>query len=668
MKQLLLLSVFACLFAAKSYADRIYIMNSPGYNSAGPEIIAAMQANGHTVTNNTTTLNALPAGFTSRCVDPVNGYDWLCFFGSDNFSPLSPQIKAFIDVGGKVFYQYEVTCCTGSSDGAAAVASSITGLPITPNPEGYIALNGMGGSGWEAADISCCATFNGNAYKGMDGIPAANQFQATSNVGGSSPSIAMCLNFGFYFATTDFTGAADKGGFVGVGDMNMWYDGQEPGSAVNTATMDFFFPDNSTTCYLFPPGCLQTYSGGGGSVTGTISSNAPICPGQQLELSVTSPTATTYSWTGPNSFTSNIQNPVIPNAQAVNEGTYTVTISDGSCSTTLSITVALSGSVNPVITAGGPYCANGAPVTLSASMAGGTWSGTGITNAATGTFDPSVAGVGTHTITYDITGGCSGSDTQDFVVNDVPVVTAEDVSTCPGKPVTLQANGATTYTWLPATGLSSNTGNPVTATVGSTTTYTVTGTQGGCSSNTTVTVNVTSGFVASAGASPNPVSAYEPTVTLTAGPAGSSFYWVLGDGTTSTDPTFQHTFNGSTTNQDVILIATSPEGCVDSVRFVIYVESEVIFYIPNSFTPDGDEFNQMFQPVFTAGYDPHNFELLVYNRWGELIFETHDATKGWDGTYHDKLVPDGMYTWTLTFKSPLNDQRYEYQGHVTKIR
>src|SRR5690348_7275319 len=109
-------NIYATLFLSfaiilNCLADRIYIMDSPGYDTAEPQLIAAIAANGHTIVVNNTTLNTLPAGFTSTCVDPVNGFDWLCFFGTDNFAPLLPQIQSFINVGGKVFYQYEVTCC-----------------------------------------------------------------------------------------------------------------------------------------------------------------------------------------------------------------------------------------------------------------------------------------------------------------------------------------------------------------------------------------------------------------------------------------------------------------------------------------------------------------------------------------------------------------------------
>lgn len=74
--------------------------------------------------------------------------------------------------------------------------------------------------------------------------------------------------------------------------------------------------------------------------------------------------------------------------------------------------------VDPVITPSGPHCTVAAPLNLAADLAGGTWSGTGITDASAGTFDPATAGLGTHTITYTMPGVCGGTQTESIVVND----------------------------------------------------------------------------------------------------------------------------------------------------------------------------------------------------------------------------------------------------------
>ena len=102
----------------------------------------------------------------------------------------------------------------------------------------------------------------------------------------------------------------------------------------------------------------------------------------------------------------------------------------------------------------------------------------------------------------------------------------------------------------------------------------------------------------------------------------------------------------------VILYAYSSLGCVDTAYINFLIVEELIYYVPNSFTPDGDMYNQTFQPVFTAGFDPYDFEMLIFNRWGETIFETHDASIGWDGTYGGVLCQDGTYTWKTESHDP----------------
>jgi gliding motility-associated-like protein len=153
--------------------------------------------------------------------------------------------------------------------------------------------------------------------------------------------------------------------------------------------------------------------------------------------------------------------------------------------------------------------------------------------------------------------------------------------------------------------------------------------------------------------------------------AGASNYeWDFGDDSptvTAVNPT--HEFpSDATSGYLVTLYAYSPLGCVDSFQTVIQVNEEVIYYIPNTFTPDGDEFNQNFQPVFTAGFDPYDWRMLIYNRYGEVIWESNDPDEGWDGTYNGNLVQDGTYVWTVEFKTIASDERRTDTGHVNVVK
>lgn len=103
---------------------------------------------------------------------------------------------------------------------------------------------------------------------------------------------------------------------------------------------------------------------------------------------------------------------------------------------------------------------------------------------------------------------------------------------------------------------------------------------------------------------------------------------------------------------------------------IFTIEMDLVYYVPNSFTPDGDELNNTFKPVFTAGFDPYNYNMKIYNRWGELIFESKDVDYGWDGAYMGAkgLCQEGTYIWVIEFKLLNKDVRKRINGHTTLIR
>jgi gliding motility-associated-like protein len=149
----------------------------------------------------------------------------------------------------------------------------------------------------------------------------------------------------------------------------------------------------------------------------------------------------------------------------------------------------------------------------------------------------------------------------------------------------------------------------------------------------------------------------------------STYFWSFGDDAYSTQVNPSHIYDTEfAENFSVMLVAYSALGCPDTTYQNFTVTEELIYYVPNTFTPDGNAFNNTFQPVFTSGFDPFDFNLYIFNRWGEIIFESHDATVGWDGTYNGELMQDGTYTWKIDFKSRVNDKKYQAVGHVNLLR
>ncbi len=181
---------------------------------------------------------------------------------------------------------------------------------------------------------------------------------------------------------------------------------------------------------------------------------------------------------------------------------------------------------------------------------------------------------------------------------------------------------------------------------------------------------------------PNPIAAFEPHTfelnpldpfvdVMNNSELATLYYWDFGDGygfSEEYEPTYVYDFPSNT--YLIQLIATSENGlCADTTHELITVPSGQLFYVPNAFTPDGDVFNESFQPVFTSGFDPYNYKLTIYNRWGEIVFVSYDANVGWNGTYGDNgLVNDEVYVWSIEFSDENTDKKFINQGHVTVLK
>jgi len=170
---------------------------------------------------------------------------------------------------------------------------------------------------------------------------------------------------------------------------------------------------------------------------------------------------------------------------------------------------------------------------------------------------------------------------------------------------------------------------------------------------------------------PNPVLMFNTEVLFTNYSFnGYTYQWYFEDGvpSQSTQTNVQVLFpDGVEGRYDVQLITTSELGCVDTMDHELIVYPEVLIYAPNAFTPDGDEHNQTWR-VHMEGIDEYDFELLIFNRWGEVVWESHDVEVGWDGTYNGKMMPTGTYTWVIRTKDLMNDAKYTFDGHLNLLK
>jgi len=120
-------------------------------------------------------------------------------------------------------------------------------------------------------------------------------------------------------------------------------------------------------------------------------------------------------------------------------------------------------------------------------------------------------------------------------------------------------------------------------------------------------------------------------------------------------------------NYQIMLIVTTAQGCSDSTMVEVEIIPDVVFYAPNTFTPDDDEHNQTWY-IYVEGIDQQSFDLKVYDRWGEIIWESHDTHAEWDGTYNGKLVTSGVYNWTAWYKEKDNDGKKVLNGYINVLR
>ncbi len=111
-------------------------------------------------------------------------------------------------------------------------------------------------------------------------------------------------------------------------------------------------------------------------------------------------------------------------------------------------------------------------------------------------------------------------------------------------------------------------------------------------------------------------------------------------------------------------VVTNEFGCKDTAVRQIFVEPRTTMYLPNAFTPNGDETNDVFKPVI---FDVTEYEFLIFNRWGQVIFETNNTSEGWDGKINGKLAPDNVYLWKVKYRNHKSIME-EHVGHFSLIK
>jgi gliding motility-associated-like protein len=171
---------------------------------------------------------------------------------------------------------------------------------------------------------------------------------------------------------------------------------------------------------------------------------------------------------------------------------------------------------------------------------------------------------------------------------------------------------------------------------------------------------------------PNPINVLEPTTNMYDSSSAdvTSYEWNFGDhgflGTSNLqNPEF--TFPDlEPANYDVELIVTNQHGCTDTAYSLVVMNGVYNFYVPTGFTPNGDGVNDYFYPQ-GEGVDALEYEMIIFDRWGRIVFETTDTQKQWDGNKLGMYAPEGVYVWKIFTKDQYTGSENENIGNVTIV-
>ena len=365
-----------------------------------------------------------------------------------------------------------------------------------------------------------------------------------------------------------------------------------------------------------------------------------------------------------------------PSLTNVSGGTYYVTVTDGnSCQATNTVIINPSPVPIPAITgtinASCGFSDGSATVTATNGTAPYFYLWDNNTTSATLTNVPT----GTYYVTVSDVNSCTATISTNIGENPGPTVTASSENeVCDKKngTATASANGGVgTFTYLWNNGQTTQTAIELVA--GS---YTVTISDVGCTASATVDVAEIPGPTASFTAAPKVLTYMDGPITFFDNSSGmiDSLYWEFGDGNYGEGSTISHQYENLGTYY-VTLIIIDNNGCADTIRDSVRVTEIYTLYIPNSFTPNDDGFNDTWSAE-GINVDPDNFRLTIYDRWGKEVFKTTkwDAiakqSEGWNGTYNNsgniKDVVMDVYVYRILCNE-IDGPKHEYIGRISLI-
>jgi hypothetical protein len=272
----------------------VYNPSTTNFNRFYDNLRDAFIAKGMDVTVTAT----FPASIVSAQQDPINGYGAFFMFGNEVYSATNAAIlNTYLSNSGRVFITYEVVCCNNSATAAASYANSaVAGGAMV---SAYVTPTGI--YNIPAQPNTCGYTLTGSAHRLMDNVPVANQILTASSA-----------VVGFKFSESELNGG--KGAIVGLGDLNVWYNGGDP--AIGPSSSDAI--DWALNCAL----CIDCEAGTAAPIL-TATTKTSVCPTTTVDLTTITatnlPANTTLTWhTGTPATTAN----KITGTAVATSGTY----------------------------------------------------------------------------------------------------------------------------------------------------------------------------------------------------------------------------------------------------------------------------------------------------------------------------------------------------------
>jgi gliding motility-associated-like protein len=649
--------------AAGSYTVQLTATNANGSNTASlvitvaPTPTVSVTASQQTICQgNNTTLTA--SGATS--------YDWLP--GPLSGSPVivTPAATTTYTLTGTdaqgcqdtAQYTVYVQACPGptpafsASDTTICIGQAInftdlsTGAPVSwswtfpsGNPASATTQNVTGVS-WSAA----------GSYTVTLAATNANGTNSTTIVITVVPSLTVTAS-----ANPAVICTGQQSALTGSGAATyVWTPGPISGSPVNVT------PPSTTTYTVVGTdvnGCT-----GSGQVTVTVqpclipvvnflASDTTICVGDCIsytDQSTNNPTSWSWTFSGAATATSNAQNPT--NICYNSPGTFAVTLIATNASGSGSLTKTGYITVNPP-----PAAFAGSDVTICSgqqTVLNGSGGNTLLWqpgNQTTSSYTVTPLTTTTYTLTVTDNIGCTAQDSVVVTVNicTVPTSTfsASETNFCAGTCISLNDNSTgspTGWNWqFPGgTPASSSQQNPTNICYNTPGTYTVTLIVNNAFGADTSTLTVTAGTPPTADAGPFTSIAIGNQTTLTATGGTGSYSWSPSTGLSA--PNSATTTASPTVTTTYTVTFTDANGCMDSDTVTVEVIEAYGIFIPGAFSPNNDGANDQ---LFVYGAGIKSLEFVVYDRFGEKVFESYSVNDGWDGTFRGKDMNSGIYAW-----------------------